>query len=305
MNAKLPILILAYNRPETVVKVLQEVEKYQPARLYLACDGARLQKVGDEERVQSTREVMLKSVDWNCEINTLFRDQNRGCAYGVYEAISWFFEHEEYGVIIEDDVLVSQDFFKLCEDLLPRYKNAERIMQISSRNTSGRNDIPNTYIYSQVFHCWGWATWKRAWQYMDMSMAGMKQVTLLYMVRRLGILPGVIKYYRTLYKYRHIEQYKAWAARWDLSMLARDGIGICPGVNLSENIGMDAGEHYSSLDTMRPEALVRIAPFVWPVKYNDTMQIDSKQKKLDIRTFWKERWFGLKKKITLAVGRGK
>ena len=305
MKAKLPILVLAYNRPDLVAKVMHVIQVYKPIHLYLACDGPRMNKEGDANHVSDTRETMLNAVNWDCEVHTLFRVQNRGCAYGVYEAISWFFEHEEYGIILEDDVLVSQDFFKLCEDLLPRYKNEDRIMQISSRNTSGRNDISNTYIYSQLFHCCGWATWRRAWHYMDMTMAGMRQISLIYLIRRIGILPGIIKYYRTLYKYKHIERYKAWAARWDLSILARDGIGICPGVNLSENIGMDAGEHYSSLDTKRPEALVRIESIAWPIKYNDTMQIDRKQKYLDIRTFWKERWFGLKKKIKLAVGRDK
>ena len=175
---KLPILVLAYNRPDFVAQVMQVIQTYRPTRLYLACDGPRPQKEGDVERVSDTRETMLKAVDWDCDVHTLFREKNRGCAYGVYEAISWFFRHEEYGVIIEDDVLVSQDFFKLCEALLPRYNNENRIMQIVSRNTSKRTDIPNTYVYTQSDSCWGWATWRRAWAHMDMSMSGAKTITI-------------------------------------------------------------------------------------------------------------------------------
>ena len=109
-------------------------------------------------------------VTWPCEVRTLFRTENYGCAKAVSNAIDWFFENEEYGCIIEDDVVVSQDFFTLCEDLLPRYKDENRIMQISARNTSFRTDINNKYVYAQCFHCWGWATWKRAWEKMDMKM---------------------------------------------------------------------------------------------------------------------------------------
>lgn len=297
MATKLPILVVAYNRPDDVTQVMRVLQVYQPLRLYLACDGPRMLKLGDDEKVVRTREAMLAAVNWECELFTLFREKNLGCGPGVCGAITWFFEHEEYGIILEDDVIVSQDFMRLCEDLLPRYKNEDRIMQISSRNTSGRTDIPNSYIYSQVFHCWGWATWRRAWQHMDMSMEGINKISVWHMIRRIGILPGIFKYYRTLHKYKHIAQYSAWAARWDLSILVRDGIGICPGVNLSENIGMAEGEHYSDADSKRPEALVKISPFVWPIVYNDSMRIDERQKRLDIRTFWKERWFGLKKKL--------
>ena len=56
-------------------------------------------------------------------------------------------------------------------------------------------------------------------------------------------------------------------------------------------------EEYMQLQKKRPEALVKISPFVWPIVYNDSMRIDERQKRLDIRTFWKERWFGLKKML--------
>ena len=282
MSPKLPILILAYNRSGSVAQVMSVVQTYQPARLYLACDGPRLQKQGDKERVEDVQRVMRESVNWDCEMHTLFRDHNLGCAQGVYEAITWFFENEEYGVILEDDVIVSQDFFKLCEDLLPRYKNERRIMQIVSRNTSRRTDIPNTYVYTQSDSCWGWATWRRAWKCMDMTMSDMKKMSIPYLVKRQGLFKGCMRYYYFNRTYAHLEQSTSWATRWGLVILANDGLVICPGVNMGINIGMDGGEHCTDkVDARSPEFRYELQNMTWPIVYNDTKQVDKRQKWYD------------------------
>ena len=106
-----PILFLIFNRPNTTIQVLQEIRKVAPSRLYIACDGARTHKEGEKEKVQETRELVLKNIDWECEVKTLFRDNNLGCKEAVSGAISWFFENEEMGIILEDDCLPSQSFF--------------------------------------------------------------------------------------------------------------------------------------------------------------------------------------------------
>lgn len=281
MNTKIPILVLAYNRADLVAQVMQVIQVYKPLRLYLACDGPRGHKEGDAGRVAETRKAMLKAINWDCQINTLFREQNVGCAFGVYEAISWFFTHEEYGVIIEDDVLVSQDFFRLCEDLLPRYISEERIMQIVSRNTSRRIDIPNTYVYTQSDSCWGWASWRRAWQHMDMSMPGMKVISVPYLVKRQGLFKGCMRYYYFHRTYAHLEQSTSWATRWGLTILSHDGLVICPGVNMGINIGMAAGEHYSAIDAKAPEFRYQLQSMTWPILYNDSMKVDKRQKWFD------------------------
>lgn len=298
MNAKIPILVLAYNRPDLVAQVMRVIQEYRPPRLYLACDGPRMQKQGDKERVTDVQRIMTKSVNWDCETYTLFREHNLGCAQGVYEAISWFFNQEEYGVILEDDVLVSQDFFKLCEDLLPRYINDTKIMQISSRNTSGRIDIPDSYVYTRVFHCWGWASWRRAWKRMDMQMTGITKTTIPYLVKRIGLFRGCMMYYYFHQLYRHLEQSTSWATRWYHSILYHDGLVICPGVNLGVNIGFTQGEHYIKNDANRPEASVSLNALNWPIIYDDSKCINSKQQKYDTRYFIRTKWYGFLHKFT-------
>lgn len=291
---KLPILVLAFNRKDHVIEALKAIRKYKPERLYLSCDGPREHKLGETKVVTETREAMLQVIDWPCKVMKLFQDKNLGCANAVFEAISWFFKHEEYGIICEDDIVLSPDFFRFCELLLPRYKNEEKIMQISARNTSFRTDIQNTYVYSQCYHCWGWATWRRAWAKMDMNMSSVPQLSFLYLIKRLGIFRGLFMKYYFFKAYKSLPYFNSWATRWYLSIIANDGLVICPGVNLALNIGLNSGTHFSKDDT-NPYPNLRLDNFNWPIIYNDVIKPDIKQRKYDNKSFFKMRICGLKK----------
>ena len=298
MDGKVPVLILAFNRPQTVKKAIEPIREYHPDRLYLACDGARENNNDDLQKVKLTIEAMLQAVDWPCEVKTLFRDINLGCAHAVYEAISWFFQHEEYGIIIEDDVVVGQDFFKLCEELLPRYTNEEAIMELSAENHSGRTDNNNTYVYSQNFLCWGWATWRRAWAKMDMEMKAAPKIRTGYLIKRLGLFRGLMMKRYFMLGYNHLDTFSSWATRWYLSILAHDGLVISPGVNLAVNIGFEEGTHYSGKKS-HPYSELEIGKIEWPLVYNDSLKPDKVQKTYDNRDFWRVKMLGLSKKFGL------
>ncbi len=295
--SKIPILVLAFNRADHVAEAMKAIREYQPERLYLECDGPRLHKEGEKEAVKATQKAMLDAVDWPCQVKTLFREENLGCANAVNDAITWFFNNEEYGIICEDDIILSQDFFSLCEDLLPRYANEGRIMQISARNTSMRTDMNNTYVYAQCFHCWGWATWRRAWLKMDMSMSAVDRLSATYLIKRLGVFRG-LKMRKLFHNGRkHLSTFSSWATRWFLSILDNDALVICPGVNLAVNIGLDEGTHFDAYDAKRPSSKIKLGKMEWPLVYNDSMKVDVKQKKYDSKFFFSNRMFGMKKKF--------
>lgn len=294
---KLPILILAFNRADHVRQAMKAIKVYQPERLFLECDGPRKHKIGEQEAVEATRKAMLDAIDWPCEVKTLFREENLGCANAVNDAITWFFQNEEFGIIIEDDVIVSQDFFKLCEDLLPRYVHEDRIMQISARNHSYRTDIDNTYVYTQCMYCWGWATWRRAWKKMDMTMSATNNISLLYLTKRLGLFRGLKMLANFKQGYKHLDTFSSWATRWYLSILAHDGLVICAGPNLALNIGMDGGAHYEK-GGKDHYADLKLGSIKWPLVYNDRFSPDKKQKNCESRDYLRIKILGGVKKYT-------
>lgn len=294
--SKIPVLVLAFNRADHVREAMKAIREYKPDRLYLECDGPRLHKASEKAAVEETRKAMIDAVDWPCEVKTLFREENLGCANAVYGAISWFFDNEKWGVIIEDDVVVGQDFFRLCEDLLPRYEHEERIMEISAENHYPNSKDANRYFYSVDFKCWGWATWARAWKRMDMKMTKWPNQSLLKLVRAFGIFKGCMMYYYWNSTYRNIEKSTSWATRWAFVIFAEDGLCIIPGVNLAVNIGTDCGAHYGK-DDVNPYAHLRVENMSFPLEYNDVIELDKMQRKLSNKDFFRIRMIGLRKKL--------
>lgn len=111
----IPILFVIFRRKDIALQSFQQIKAIQPSRLYIAGDGARGNIAGEYDKVEKTRRAILNAIDWNCEVETLFKDHNLGCSEGVYSAINWFFEHEEQGIIIEDDCVMRQSFFPLLK----------------------------------------------------------------------------------------------------------------------------------------------------------------------------------------------
>ena len=125
----------------------------------------------DHQRVEEVHKI-TNCVDWNCQVKTLFRENNLGCKLAVEQAITWFFEHEENGIILEDDCLPNIDFFLFCEELLQKYQDDDRVFAITGDNfQKGRQYGNASYYFSKYVHVWGWATWRRAWKYYDNDLS--------------------------------------------------------------------------------------------------------------------------------------
>ena len=236
------VLFLIFNRPEITEKVFQEIRRAKPARLYIAADGPRDRNPADEILCENARKI-ANEIDWECDVRTLYQEKNLGCRVAVSLAIDWFFDHEEEGIILEDDCLPSQSFFIYCSELLQCYRNDKRVMCISGDNfQQGQSVTSDSYYFSKYNHCWGWATWRRAWIHYDRDMS------LWPKFRDSGRLEHWSDGSETFK--RHWEKYfnkaaageiDSWAFRWKFSCWAKNGLTCLPCKNLVKNIGF--GEH--------------------------------------------------------------
>jgi hypothetical protein len=159
MPRPLPVLLIAFNRPDLAQSTAQQIAAYRPAAVFLACDGPR--DANEKAVVDETRDVVIRALGDEMPVFTLLRDDNLGCKRSVEDAITWFFEHVDEGVILEDDCVPSRTFFEFCEQMLDRYRDDYRVMHVSGYY--GGNPAPGTYLFSQYPRVWGWATWRRAW----------------------------------------------------------------------------------------------------------------------------------------------
>lgn len=133
MGLKTPIAFLIFNRPDTTEKVFCEIAKAKPQKLLVVADGPRSGKAGEAEKCEQARRI-ISSVDWECEVLTNYSAVNLGCKRRVSSGLDWVFETVEEAIVLEDDCLPSPSFFPFCEELLARYRQDDRIMQVSGSN---------------------------------------------------------------------------------------------------------------------------------------------------------------------------
>ena len=157
-----PVLFLIFNRPEITQQVFSAIRKAKPPRLYVAADGPRSDYPNEDEKCEHSRKI-AKNVDWDCEVKTLFRDQNLGCRLAVSQAIYWFFEQEPEGIILEDDCLPSQSFFWFCQEMLEYFRNDKAVGVICGFYSNELEYKPSaSFFFSRYLRVWGWAGWRRS-----------------------------------------------------------------------------------------------------------------------------------------------
>lgn len=298
MRKTVPVLFLIFKRKAIALKAFEPIRQYQPERLYIAADGPRDSVNGEIEECVAARNAILNAIDWDCEVKTLFRDKNLGCTDAVNKGICWFLDHEEYGIINEDDIVLSQDFFKMCEILLPKYENEEKVMVISARNHSGKFQESDEYCFVNYANIWGWATWRRAWQKNSQDFEGWSAFPKWKLVKRYGLFEGfmAIWYYNKCSKPN--TEFGSWDYTWRYNIAKCDGFAIAPRVNLSTNIGIgvEGGTNFSS-DDVDPYSDLTVGRIVWPLKLRRDMSLDKDQLKADQRDFFRIRMIGLRKKV--------
>ena len=295
---KVPILLLIFKRPDNILKAIEPVRAYKPTRLYIGADGPRHGREDEIEQCEQTRKAVLDAIDWDCKVITLFRDENLGCANAVNGAISWFFEQEEYGVIIEEDCVLKLDFLNFCEELLPLYKKEDKVMQICAHNPAGSSVISNDYYFGRNAYIWGWATWASSWNKMDMNMSAWPSVSFVRLVKEYGVFQASFRNYYWNKSYKNLTSLSSWATRWNLSVLVNNGLCISPKANMCKNIGVDAdgGTHYYK-GYSDPYKHLMFGEILKPLQHPSVIALTKDKIKEDKMEFNRLRWLGFKNKL--------
>lgn len=226
-----PVLLLVFNRLDTVVEVLDAIAHARPDRLYIASDGGRDSR--EHEQVERVRESVLKRIDWECHVTTLFRDANLGCRRAVSEAITWFFDKEAAGIVLEDDCLPHASFFDYCTRMLEQYAGNQNVATIAGSRFFCYDTVDNRgmAIRSRVFHCWGWAGWAEKWKQHDGHLP-----TLDKLASRCGFRQELV-FWKRIFALSSDAALGSWDYKFSVSCFENGCSHILPPVNLVINLG--------------------------------------------------------------------
>lgn len=252
-----PVLFTIFNRVTTTRQVFDRIRQFRPKRLYVAADGPRSNREGEREACEATRNV-IEGIDWDCELHTLYREENLGCKLAMSSAITWFFDNEEMGIILEDDCCPDPSFFSYCNALLHRYRDEKRVMMITGTNPITPKNVNESYFFSRCFSIWGWATWRRAWAHYDIEMKKWPKVKASkYLQRYYGFQLG--SNMERLMDLTFAGKMDTWDFQWIVTCCSLNGLCITPRNNLISNIGLEGG-HFTDSSAPNPIMLMKTRP---------------------------------------------
>lgn len=237
-----PIALFTYNRPDKTKTVIESLLKNAEAKdsdLFIFSDGPKNEKA--VEGVKANREY-LKTLTSNQfkSITLIEREKNWGLANSLIAGITDLCEKYGRVVVVEDDLILSPYFLKFMNDGLNKYEDDDRVSAISGFLNPIDCKAPETF-FLRYFACWGWATWKRAWDLLNTDARELlKQMRWKTNDFNIG---GYGPFYGLLYCQK-VGLVDSWAICFYASSFLANKLVLYPGKTLTIQNGTDgSGTH--------------------------------------------------------------
>jgi len=267
-----PVLVLACRRPEFTERLLRFLVTSGVRDIHVVVDGAKASS-RDAGLVERTREV-VRSFELP-ESQLLLRDANLGGPRGIPEAIDWFFDRRERGIILEDDLLPDPSFLRFAAELLPLYEHDRRVAAIHGWSSQLRTP-PHSYYFSRYAPGWGWATWASRWKDFDRESRLWFDVDHVRVLRELADGDkSFFDYWSKVLHRVYVEGTRNWDYRWLFTNFVLNRLTATASVNLVENTGFgeDASNTASKsmLFFLLPKSLMQ-----FPLRHPPEVRADAK-----------------------------
>jgi hypothetical protein len=273
MTFDVPILLITWRRADTTAKLINKLRDLEPSILYVASDGARSGNDKEKFEVEKTRQLIDSLIDWSCSVHKRYSPINQGCKAGVSNAINWFFEHNDEGIILEDDILPDTSFFPYCKELLEKYRNDHRIGSITGCNfqpkVSPRKD---SYYFSRYVHVWGWATWRRAWQHNDIEMTDWPKLRDSGWLYKVNKSRRFSKFWERKFNAVYTGEKDTWDYAWVYNCWRKGFLSCTPITVLVENVGFGNNATHT-MSACSPLGEINALPF--PLIHPEMVEVNS------------------------------
>ena len=232
-----PVALFVFNRPKVTSQLFERVRAARPRRLLVVADGPRPTRPEDVQLCEATRKIVT-SPDWQCDLLTNFADENLGCRRRMSSGLDWVFQHCAEAIILEDDCIPHSSFFRFCAEMLSRYREDARIMHVSGDNfQGGRRRGDGSYFFSRYPLSWGWASWRRAWRYFDLTIQSWPLARKERWLESILENPMELQYWTNIFDRVHRGEIDTWDYQWFFACWSQSGLSILPNKNLVSNIG--------------------------------------------------------------------
>jgi hypothetical protein len=246
-----PVALLIFKRPETTRKVFEAIRQAKPPKLLVVSNIPPAERPEQMQDCMAARAI-IDEVDWDCEVLKNYAETYLSCKDRIYSGLDWVFSTVERAIVLEDDCVPHPTFWRFCEELLDYYQDEERVVAISGDNFQmGRRRTSDSYYFSRYTHFWGWASWRRAWQYYDVDMKRWGELRdTPWLNDFLGDAQAASWWYDHFQR-TYAGQIDTWDWQWIFSAWLRDGLTVVPNVNLVSNIGFSKASTHTKVEDWR------------------------------------------------------
>lgn len=243
-KVKTPIALVLFKRKDTVLRILEQVRKVRPERMYLLSDQGRTEE--EILRVRETRDAIERAIDWPCEIIKFYAESNLGVYRNIGLGARRIFEKEDRAIFLEDDNYPEITFFQYSDEMLEKYADNDRVLWICGTNylTEYQNSSNDSYFFTQHLLPCGWASWRNKFlKYyngeLENLFEGRNTFFASYQSRALAEQQwtSIIGEYN---RKTHGNNFISWDYQMLFSLRANGLLGIAPCRNQIRNIGADA-----------------------------------------------------------------
>lgn len=274
-NMELSVLIVFFNRPDTLKKVFESVKQARPQKLFLACDGPRENNV-DQDKIKECKQI-VENIDWKCDVFKNYSEVNYGCGEWPQKAISWAFSLTDTLVVLEDDAVPFADFYPYMVEMLEKYKNDSRVCYISGfTHQSGWNCGNASYIFAKNGPAAGaWGSWRRVWDDYDFTMKDIFDPHIQNMVISESTSKHVgkrrLRYWMECAdKIKNKNKVSFWDIQLSFVKYKYSYLTVVPSKSLASNIGIGLDSTHAKRMFYNPIPslfFVEESPFEFPIRH--------------------------------------
>lgn len=242
-KVKTPVVLIMFKRKKTTLKIIEQIKKVRPDRMYLLSDYGRTPE--EILRVEETRKAIEEAIDWECDIIKFYAQKNLGVYKNIGLGAKKVFECEKRAIFLEDDNYPEITFFQYCDELLDRYENNKKVLWICGTNylQEYKNSKNESYYFTQHLLPCGWASWSDKFiKYYNGELIDFNDKKKIFLnsykmksLAKQQWLSIQSEYSRKL----NNKDFISWDYQMLFSIRTNNLVGIAPSKNQIKNIGVD------------------------------------------------------------------
>ena len=249
------VIVFGHARPvhlENLLCSLFNNEEAAGLPVYVRIDGPRN---GSEKSLTNQSARVAERYVGRDRVST--SETNHGLKISLVQGISEVLASYEQVIVLEDDLILSRYFLRFMLDGLSMYGANPAVASIHGYV------LPNVSVANESFFlrgadCWGWATWREAWEQYREDATGLlnelREQNMEYDFSFGGVSPHL-----RLLESASEGFSQSWAILWHASTYLQGRLTLYPGTSLVSNQGHEgSGTH--SVITSAYDSAVASAP---------------------------------------------